>query len=107
VASDPVVSGLVSSLAAGGPRALAAIRAARSAARERAWALAGQNAPGANGGLVTVDLDATIVVAHSEKEQAAPTWKKTFDLLTELAVASSQFRGCVAWVLATVPAHGR
>ncbi len=24
------------------------------------------------------DLDATIVVAHSEKEQAAPTWKKTF-----------------------------
>jgi hypothetical protein len=24
-----------------------------------------------------VDLDATIVIAHSEKEQAAPTWKKT------------------------------
>ena len=28
--------------------------------------------------LITVDLDATIVIAHSEKEQAAPTWKKTF-----------------------------
>jgi hypothetical protein len=27
---------------------------------------------------VVVDLDATIVIAHSEKEQAAPTWKKTF-----------------------------
>jgi hypothetical protein len=78
VASDPVVSRLVSALAADLPRSLKAIRAARSAARERAWALAGQNAPGADGGLVTVDLDATIVVAHSEKEQAAPTWKKTF-----------------------------
>ena len=78
VASDPVVSRLVRSLAADLPRALAAIRAARAAARERAWALAGENAPGADGALVTVDLDATIVIAHSEKEQAAPTWKKTF-----------------------------
>ena len=25
-----------------------------------------------------MDLDATIVIAHSEKEKAAPTWKKTF-----------------------------
>ena len=78
VASDPVVSRLVRSLAADGPRALAAIRAARAAARERAWALAAEAAPGADGGLVTVDLDATIVIAHSEKEQACPTWKKTF-----------------------------
>ena len=46
VASDPVVSRLVRSLAADGPRALAAIRAARAAARERAWALAGDAAPG-------------------------------------------------------------
>jgi hypothetical protein len=65
VASDPVVSRLVTTLAADGPRALKAIRAARAAARERAWALAGHNAPGADGGLVTVDLDATVVVAHS------------------------------------------
>jgi hypothetical protein len=43
-----------------------------------------------------VDIDATVVTAHSEKERAAPTWKKTFDLLTELAVASSQFSGHVA-----------
>jgi Transposase DDE domain group 1 len=78
VASDPVVSRLVRSLAADGPRALAAIRAARAAARGRAWALAGDAAPGADGGLVTIDLDATIVIAHSEKEQACPTWKKTF-----------------------------
>ena len=78
VASDPVVSRLVSVLAENAPRALKEIRAARAAARERAWALAGDAAPGADGGLVTIDLDATIVTAFSEKEQAAPTWKKTF-----------------------------
>jgi hypothetical protein len=77
VASDPVVSRLVTVLAADLPRSLRAVRSARAAARERAWALAGNAAPGA-GGLVTVDLDATIVIAHSDKEQAAPTWKKTF-----------------------------
>jgi hypothetical protein len=78
VASDPVVSRLVSQLAGDLPRALKAIRSTRAAARERAWALAGDAAPGADGGLVTVDLDATIVIAHSEKQEAAPTWKKTF-----------------------------
>jgi len=78
VASDPVVSRLVAALAADGPRALKAIRAARAAAREQAWALAGQNAPGHGGSLVTIDLDATIVIAHSDKDQARPTWKKTF-----------------------------
>jgi hypothetical protein len=78
VASDPVVSRLVAALAGDAPRALRAIRAARAAARERAWALAGDAAPGGDGGLVTIDLDATIVIAHSDKEQAAPTWKKTF-----------------------------
>jgi hypothetical protein len=80
VAWNPVVSRLVSALAADLPRALQAIRAARAAARERAWALAGDAAPGAGGGLVVVDLDATIVIAHPEKEQAAPTWKKTFGI---------------------------
>ena len=78
VASDPVISRLVSALAADAPRALRAIRRARAAARERAWALAGERAPGAGGSLIPVDIDATIVVAHSEKEKAAPTWKKTF-----------------------------
>jgi hypothetical protein len=78
VASDPVISRLVSALAADAPRALAAIRRARAAGRERAWALAGERAPGADGSPVVVDIDATIVTAHSEKQQAAPTWKKTF-----------------------------
>ena len=78
VASDPVVSRLVAALAADAPRALGAIRKARAAARERAWALAGDRAPGADGALIPVDIDATIVTAHSEKEKAAPTWKKTY-----------------------------
>jgi hypothetical protein len=72
VASGPVVTRLVSSLARDLPRSLRAIRAARVAARERACALA----CGADGGLVIVDLDATIVIAHPEKEQAAPTWRR-------------------------------
>jgi hypothetical protein len=64
------------------------IRAARAAAREPAWALAGDTAPGADGNLVTVDLDATIVIAHSEKEEATPTWKKTvgFHPMTAFAI---------------------
>jgi hypothetical protein len=78
VASDPVISRLVSTLAADAPRALRAIRKARAAGRERAWALAGDRAPGADGDLVPAGIDATIVLAHSEKEKAAPTWKKTY-----------------------------
>jgi hypothetical protein len=81
VASDPVISRLVSTLAAEGPRALRAIRTARAAARAvRAWAPAGDRAPGAGGELIPVDIDATVVLAHSEKEKAASTWKKTFGL---------------------------
>jgi hypothetical protein len=78
VASDPVVSRLIARLAVDAPRSLKAIRVARAAARQRAWALAAGTAPGAGGGLIPLDVDATIVTACSEKEQAAPTWKKTF-----------------------------
>jgi Transposase DDE domain group 1 len=78
VASDPVISRLVTALAADAPRALKAIRRARAGARQRAWALAGNAAPGWDGGQILVDMDATIVTSCSEKEQAAPTWKKTF-----------------------------
>jgi hypothetical protein len=78
VASDPTVSRLVSTLAEAGPKALRLIRDARAAGREHVWKVAGEAAPGAGGTLIPLDLDATIVIAHSEKEQAAPTWKKTF-----------------------------
>jgi hypothetical protein len=64
VASDPTVSRLVAALAADGPAALAAVRQARAVAREQVWRL---SSPVANDGPVIVDLDATIVLAHSEK----------------------------------------
>ena len=54
---------------------LAGVQAVRAVARERAWA-AGAG-PVLAGGL-TIDIDATITIAHSEKENAASTWKKTF-----------------------------
>lgn len=75
VASDPTVSRLVAALAADGPAALAAVRQARAVAREQAWRL---SPPVGADGPVIVDLDATIVLAHSEKEGATPTWKRTF-----------------------------
>lgn len=51
------------------------VAAARAAAREAAWA-AGAG-PDLTGGLC-LDFDATITIAHSEKENAAATWKRTF-----------------------------
>ncbi|MEV1250174.1 IS1380 family transposase [Nonomuraea sp. NPDC049750] len=78
VASDPTVSRLIDRLAADEARALKAIRAARATARERAWHLADDRAPGTDGRPVIVDLDATIVVSHSDKQHAAPTWKKSY-----------------------------
>ncbi|MCG3044505.1 IS1380 family transposase [Streptomyces sp. S1A] len=77
VASDPTVSRLIATLAASGEKALTAIRAARSEVRNRVWSLAGDRAPDTDG-QVTIDLDGVLVTAHSEKEDAAPTWKKTY-----------------------------
>ena len=47
----------------------------------RAWKVAGAHAPNHGASARTpliVDLDATLVGSHSEKEQAAPTYKKGF-----------------------------
>jgi hypothetical protein len=51
------------------------LRAARATARASAWAAGA--APPLDGELY-LDFDATIVIAHSEKELATPTWKHTF-----------------------------
>ncbi|WP_405387763.1 IS1380 family transposase [Streptomyces sp. NBC_01102] len=77
VASDPTVSRLIDTLAASGEKALHAVRSARSEVRHRVWSLAGGNAPDADG-QVTVDLDGVLVIAHSDKQDAAATWKKTY-----------------------------
>jgi hypothetical protein len=81
VASDPTVSRTIDALAADAPRALMAIDSARAAARRSVWNLAGEYAPdhdiNADRPLI-IDLDATPVTAHSEKELAAPTFKRGF-----------------------------
>lgn len=81
VASDPTVSRLFAALAGDVDAAVAAIRRARADARAAVWArrrpLAGT--PGSrNGGQVIVDIDATLVTAHSDKEGAEPTFKRGF-----------------------------
>jgi len=81
VASDPTVSRLIDTLAADAPAALAAINAARAAARRTAWVLAGVHAPDQDidaARPLVIDVDATLVTSHSEKEQAAPTFKRGF-----------------------------
>jgi hypothetical protein len=75
VASDPTVSRLIATLAEDADGALVAISAARATARERVWNRAG--AP-TQDGQVVIDLDATLLTAHSDKEDATSTWKKTF-----------------------------
>ena len=71
VASDPTVSRLVTRLAADADDVLAAIAAARAAAREHVWSIVG--VPVQNGRVV-IDLDATLITAHSDKEDATRTW---------------------------------
>ena len=59
-------------LSAIGPDELAAIRAARAQARARAWAA------GARPDQLIIDIDATLVSAHSDKESAAGNYKGGF-----------------------------
>jgi hypothetical protein len=81
VASDPTVSRTIDALAAAAPRVLKAIDTARAAARSQVWRLAGEHAPDRSIDAETpliIDTDATLITAHSEKEQAAPTFKRGF-----------------------------
>jgi hypothetical protein len=81
VASDPTVSRAITTLAADAPKAVAALRSARAAARALAWDRAGTNAPDHHIDVdhpLIIDLDATLLIAHSDKEHAAPTFKHGF-----------------------------
>jgi hypothetical protein len=83
VASDATAWRVLSSLDS---EVLARLRTARAVAREVAWAQLTETrgqfptavAAGKRIDALVLDLDATIVVCHSEKESATPTWKKTF-----------------------------
>jgi hypothetical protein len=69
VASDPTVFRVLDSIHADGLRNIAA---ARATARGRAWAA------GATPEVVVIDIDGTLVDAHSEKQDATPTYKHGF-----------------------------
>jgi Transposase DDE domain group 1 len=83
VASDPTAWRLLSDLDG---TALARLRSARAQAREVAWAQAAETRSGLPDSTaagvpvpgIVLDLDASIVICHSEKESATRTWKKTF-----------------------------
>ena len=89
VASDPTVSRLIAALASDQDSALAAIAAARAVARARSWKLV-RPVPT---GQVIIDLDATLVGAHSEKEGAAATFKRGFGHHPLLAFADHSESG--------------
>jgi len=63
------------------PEAIGWLRAAHAQARARVWELAG--APEH----LTIDLDATLLTAHSDKEGAEPTWKRGYGFHPMLAYA--------------------
>lgn len=86
LARQPAVFGPVASvatpwrtLAALDAAAQTAVARARAAARRRAWAA------GLDPGFYVVDLDGTLVTAHSDKEGAAPTYKRGFGFYPLLA----------------------
>jgi hypothetical protein len=81
VASDPTVSRLITTLADDIDITLAALDTARARARATAWKLAGDHAP--DHGIspdhpLVIDLDATLLTAHSDKQNAAPTFKRGY-----------------------------
>jgi len=75
VASDPTISRLIDALGADPGVAIAAIRRARAAAREVVWRSC---SPVGAAGEVVVDLDATLIGAHSDKEGATPNFKRGY-----------------------------
>ncbi len=75
VASDPTISRLLDALGDDAGPAIAAIRRARAGARATVWEL---RCPVAADQEVIVDLDATLIGAHSEKEGATPNFKRGF-----------------------------
>jgi hypothetical protein len=82
------------------PATLRRVARARAAVRAHVWsqlpALPGSGCAGATiEGVVVLDVDATIVLAHSEKQDAAATYKHTFGF-HPLAVWCDNTRECLA-----------
>jgi hypothetical protein len=84
VGSDPTVWRVLDSIHSLGLRNIAT---ARAAARARAWAA------GAAPDDVEIDIDGTLVDAHSDKQDATPTYKRGFGFYPILAYLDSTGEG--------------
>nr|WP_243894210.1 IS1380 family transposase [Dermatophilus congolensis] len=81
VASDATISRTITTLAADVGKVEKAIAAARATARASAWKHAANHAPDhaiSTDNPLVIDLDATLITAHSDKEKAAPTFKRGY-----------------------------
>jgi hypothetical protein len=84
VGSDPTVWRVLDSIHSLGLRNIAS---ARAAARARAWAA------GAAPDEIVIDLDGTLVDAHSDKQDATPTYKRGFGFYPILAYLDATGEG--------------
>jgi Transposase DDE domain group 1 len=91
VASDATAFRVIDRIATD-PTLLGALRAARARAREHAWDA------GAAPERIVIDIDATLITAHSEKDGAAGTFKRGFGFHPLLAFLD-QSREALAGVL--------
>ena len=100
VASDSTAFRLVDQIASD-PTLLGALRAARARAREAAWKL------GVRPKRIVIDIDSTLIGAHTEKEGAAVNFKGTFGFHPMLAYLDES-REALAGMLrpGNAPAHG-
>jgi hypothetical protein len=98
VASDPTVSRLVDALAEQPQEAISAIRTARAAARARVWSHRTPFIEGTDERQVVVDLDATLIGAHSANSTGRRNTLITevLDGTTEEADAAGAGRGATA-----------
>src|SRR6266699_6725180 len=92
---------------AGTPAMLEQIAKARAKARAHVWELIEETAPGfpwlviagkTLAGWLVIDMDATLVTARSDKEGAAPTWKKGYGF-HPLGAWAANTRECLAMLL--------
>src|SRR5436190_3598065 len=92
---------------AGTPAMLDRIARARARARAHVWTLIGDTPAGfpwlaiagkTLAGWLVIDMDATLVTARSDKQGAAPTWKKGYGF-HPLAAWCSNTRECLAMLL--------
>jgi hypothetical protein len=82
VASDPTISRLMDSLGGDPVAVIAAMRSVRAVARQRVW---GHRCPVGADGAVILDLDATLVTSHSDKQGASPNFKRGYGFHPMLA----------------------